>query len=197
MLREEIFCGAFFNLLGSAYSTCTHAYFPKPLSFFFFFYKCIYLYTYFWLCWVFLAALTFSSCGARGLGSFSCCGAWALGCVGFRNCSARAQQLRLPASSAGSVVVEHLLSCFAACGIFLDQESNTCLLHWQVYSLPLSHWGSPLNLFLASELLYFLALPMMHRTETGGKKSPICTADSENLASVFTSSISLRAFAKL
>ena len=34
MLREEIFCGAFFKLLGSAYSTCTHGYFPKPLSFF-------------------------------------------------------------------------------------------------------------------------------------------------------------------
>ena len=98
---------------------------------------------------------------------------------------------------AGSVVGVPRLSCFAACGIFLDQESNTCLLHWQVYSLPMSHWGSPLNLFLASELVYFLALPMMHHTEAGGKKSPICTADTENLASVFTSSISPRAFAKL
>ena len=28
-------------------------------------------------------------------------------------------------------------------GIFLTQGSNSCLLHWQVYSLPLSHSGSP------------------------------------------------------
>ena len=28
-------------------------------------------------------------------------------------------------------------------GIFLDQGLNSCLLHWQVYSLPLSHWGTP------------------------------------------------------
>ena len=26
-----------------------------------------------------------------------------------------------------------------ACGIFLDQRSNLCLLHWQADSLPLSH----------------------------------------------------------
>ena len=28
-------------------------------------------------------------------------------------------------------------------GIFLTQESNLCLLHWQLDSLLLSHWGSP------------------------------------------------------
>ena len=28
-------------------------------------------------------------------------------------------------------------------GIFLTQESNPCLLHWQADSLPLSHQGSP------------------------------------------------------
>ena len=27
-------------------------------------------------------------------------------------------------------------------GIFPTQGSNLCLLHWQVDSLPLSHWGS-------------------------------------------------------
>ena len=27
--------------------------------------------------------------------------------------------------------------------IFLDQESNPCLLHWKADSLPLSHQGSP------------------------------------------------------
>ena len=30
-----------------------------------------------------------------------------------------------------------------ACGIFLNQGSNPCLLHRQVDSLPLSHQGSP------------------------------------------------------
>ena len=33
------------------------------------------------------------------------------------------------------------LSCSAACGIFPDQGSNLCLLHWQADSLPLGHQG--------------------------------------------------------
>ena len=36
--------------------------------------------------------------------------------------------------SAGSVVVAHGLSCSAACGIFPDQGSNPCPLHWQADS---------------------------------------------------------------
>ena len=40
------------------------------------------------------------------------------------------------------------LSCSMVCGIFSDQGSNLCLLHWQVVSLPLSHQGSPKNPFL-------------------------------------------------
>ena len=36
----------------------------------------------------------------------------------------------------GSVVGAQELSCFAACGIFLDQGSNLCLLHWQADPLP-------------------------------------------------------------
>ena len=48
---------------------------------------------------------------------------------------------------AGSVVVAHRLSCPEACGIFLDQGLNPCLLHWQEDSLPLSHQGIPLSLF--------------------------------------------------
>ena len=35
---------------------------------------------------------------------------------------------------AGSVVVGHRLSCPAACGIFPDQGSNPCPLHWQADS---------------------------------------------------------------
>ena len=36
--------------------------------------------------------------------------------------------------SAGSVVVAHGLSCSVACGIFPDQGSNPCPLHWQADS---------------------------------------------------------------
>ena len=39
----------------------------------------------------------------------------------------------------GSVVVAHGLSCSAACGIFPDQGSNLCPLHWQADSQPLRH----------------------------------------------------------
>ena len=39
--------------------------------------------------------------------------------------------------STGSMVVVHRLSCSAACGIFLDQGSNPCLLYWQEDALPL------------------------------------------------------------
>ena len=48
----------------------------------------------------------------------------------------------------GSVLVMHGLSCLTACGIFPYQESNLCVLHWQVDSWPLSHQGSPLLLCL-------------------------------------------------
>ena len=44
---------------------------------------------------------------------------------------------------AGSVIVAHGPSCSAACGIFWDQGSNPCPLHWQADSQPLRHQGSP------------------------------------------------------
>ena len=44
---------------------------------------------------------------------------------------------------AGSVIVAHGPSCSAACGIFPDQGSNPCPLHWQADSQPLHHQGSP------------------------------------------------------
>ena len=49
---------------------------------------------------------------------------------------------------AGSVVVAHGLSCSAAYGIFPDQGSNPCPLHWQADSQPLRHQGSPPPSFL-------------------------------------------------
>ena len=45
--------------------------------------------------------------------------------------------------SAGSVVVMHGVSCSEARGIFPDQGSNLCLLHWQADSLSLSHQARP------------------------------------------------------
>ena len=44
---------------------------------------------------------------------------------------------------AGSVIVAHGSSFSVACGIFLDQGSNPCPLHWQADSQPLRHQGSP------------------------------------------------------
>ena len=58
--------------------------------------------------------------------------------------------------SAGSVVVAHGLSCSAACGIFPDQGSNPCPLHWQADSQPLRHQGSPALYYLKAFLFYFL-----------------------------------------
>ena len=44
---------------------------------------------------------------------------------------------------ASSVIVAHRPSCSTACGIFPDQGSNLCPLHWQADSQPLRHQGSP------------------------------------------------------
>ena len=103
----------------------------------------MYLCTYFWLCWVFVAARRLSPVSVSG-------GYSLLRCVGFSlqwplllwSMGSRhaAQQLWL----VGSVVVVNRPSCSEACGIFPDQGSNPCPLHWQADSQPLRHWGSPL-----------------------------------------------------
>ena len=49
--------------------------------------------------------------------------------------------------SAGWVFVVRGLSCSMACGIFLDQGSNLCPLHWPVNSQSLDHQENPLNRF--------------------------------------------------
>ena len=46
----------------------------------------------------------------------------------------------------------HGLSCSAACGIFPDQGSNPCPLHWQADSQPLRHQGSPDHLNFTSRI---------------------------------------------
>ena len=60
---------------------------------------------------------------------------------------------------AGSVAVAHGPSCSVACGIFPDQGSNTCPLHWQADSQPLRHQGSPIFLFLII-IFYFNNFPL-------------------------------------
>ena len=49
---------------------------------------------------------------------------------------------------AGSAIAAHGPSCSVACGIFPDQGSNPCALHWQADSQPLRHQGSPVFKFL-------------------------------------------------
>ena len=58
----------------------------------------------------------------------------------------------------GSIVVVQGLSCPAACGVLSDQESNLCLLNWQVDSFSLSRQGSPYNLFLEIKFYWNTAI---------------------------------------
>ena len=98
---------------------------------FFFFFKFI----YFWLCWVFVSVRGLSLVAASGGHSSSRCAGLSL---------SRPLLLRSTGSRrAGSVIVAHGPSCSAACGIFPDQGSNPCSLHWQADSQPLRHQGSP------------------------------------------------------
>ena len=67
--------------------------------------------------------------------------------------------VRGPLTIAASLFAEHSLQmrrlssvahgprCSVACGIFPDQGSNPCPLHWQADSQPLRHQGSPLSTF--------------------------------------------------
>ena len=71
-----------------------------------------------------------SSCGAQAShwGGFSC-GARALGSMSFSSCLMGLVVATPRLQSTGSVIVAHGLSCSLACGILLDQGSNSCLLH--------------------------------------------------------------------
>ena len=92
---------------------------------------------YFWLCWVF-AAVGLSLVVVWGPLAAAASLAVERGLQGWQP-----QQLQ----DTGSVMVPQPLSCSAARGIFRDQGSNLCLLHWQADSLPGSHKGSPENQF--------------------------------------------------
>ena len=109
------------------------------LPFFFFFNKFMYLFIYFWLCWVFISVRGLSPVAASGGHSSSRCAGLS------------PPRPLLPQSTGsrrtGSVVVAHGPSCSAACGIFPDQGSNPRPLHRQVDSQPLHHQGSPVLAF--------------------------------------------------
>ena len=110
---------------------------------------------FFGLCWVFTVAHRFSLVSESGdysvvvvrrlLIVVSCLGAeHGLWGAGASVAVAHGSVFVAPGLwSTGSVVVAHGLSCPSACGIFLDQGLNPCLLHLQTDSLLLSHRGSP------------------------------------------------------
>ena len=107
--------------------------------FFLFFLNFIYLFIDWlidwWLCWVFVSVRGLSLVAASGGHCSSRCAGLSL---------SRPVLLRSTGSRrAGSAGVVHGPSCSAACGIFPDQGSNPCPLHWQADSQPLRHQGSP------------------------------------------------------
>ena len=95
----------------------------------------LFCFVYLWLRWVFVSVQGLSLVAASGGHSSSRCAGLSL---------SRPLLLRSTGSRrAGSVVVAHGPSSSAACGIFPDQGSNPCPLHWQADSQPLRHQGSP------------------------------------------------------
>ena len=101
--------------------------------------KFIYLFIYFWLCWVLVSVRGLSLVAASG-------GHSSLRCVGL-SLSRPLLPRGTGSRRAGSVIVAHGPSCSAACGIFPDQGSNRCPLHWQADSQPLRHQRSPRGVF--------------------------------------------------
>ena len=132
-------------------------------SLFFFFFKFIYLFIYFWLCWVFVSVRGLSLVAASGGHSSSQCAGLSL---------SRPLLLRSTGSRrAGSAVVAHGPSSSAARGIFPDQGSNPCLLHWQADSQPLHHQGSQIT-FLDTETSQCSALVVI-AMEEGERRKPV------------------------
>ena len=109
-----------------------------PLRFVFVFFNSYFIYLFIYL-FIFVLGLRF----VQGLSLVAASGGHSSSrCV--RLSLSRPLFLRSTGSRrAGSVVVAHGPSCSAACGIFPDQGSNPCSLHWQADSQPLRHQGSP------------------------------------------------------
>ena len=119
-----------------------------------------FLFIYFCLCWVFIAAQSFIaangghspvSCVISRFSGFSCCGARAPGRAGSEVAGPEPQ-------GTGSEVA----SCCMACGTLPDQGSDPSLLHW--WWIP-HHWATreaQTSLFLKH---YFAFLPKSLTTE--------------------------------
>ena len=128
------------------------------LYWFFFFFKkfTFFLFTYLWLCWVFVSVRGLSLVVASGDHSSSRCAGLS---------PSRPLLLQSTGSRrAGSAVVAHGPSCSAACGILPDQGRNPCPLHQQADSQPLCHQGSPLGNFwwyikISSRILHIKPWP--------------------------------------
>ena len=120
-------------------------FFPFFLSLSLFYLEFLYLFIYFIFIYLFMSVLVFVS--VRGLSLAAASGGHSSSrCAGLS--LSRPLLLRSTGSRcAGSAIVAHGLSCSAACGIFPDQGSNPCPLHWQADSQPLHHQGSPFFLF--------------------------------------------------
>ena len=122
LLTYLLFPVLFIHLCRSKFPSGYHYSSAEGLFFFFL----IYLFIYFWLCWVLVSVQGLSLVAASGGHSSSWCAGLSL---------SRPLLLRSTGSGrAGSVVVAHGLSCSAACGIFPDQGSNPCPPHWQTDS---------------------------------------------------------------
>ena len=107
-----------------------------------FFLSFFFKFIYFGLCWVFISVRGLSLAVASGGHSSSRCTGLSL---------SRPLLLRSTGSRrTGAVVVAHGPSCSTACGIFPDEGSNPCPLHWQADSQPLRHQGSPEDNFNSS-----------------------------------------------
>ena len=131
------------------------------------------LFIYFWLHWVFAAVPGLSPFGASGgdsrcSGQTSHAGGFSLQSTGsrgggFSNGSERAQWLWL--RDTGTAVEMHRLSCFEACGLFLDQGSSLCPLLCQEDSHLLHDQGSLLHLLTTKDcinIFFFKFLCIIH-----------------------------------
>ena len=59
----------------------------------------------------------------------------------------------------------------AACGIFLEQGSNPCPLHWQEDSYPLTHQWCPNAIFICTTKMQLVSCPSM--LQVRGKKKHV------------------------
>ena len=95
---------------------------------------------FFWLRWVFVAAHGLSlDAVSGGYSSLQCAGFSLRWLLLLRNTGSRHAGF----SGCGLQALELRFSCSTACGIFPDQGSNPCPLHWQADSQPLLHQGNP------------------------------------------------------